>query len=419
MGVELRRFVLDDVPRPLAGSHAVAAGELLFVGGLLATDYRTGIAPEARGSSGLPLVGETTRAQAEYILRAAEAIMTKAGTTFDQVVRVDQYITDRRAAAPYLRARRTVFSLPRRPASTLLTVPGLLVPAATVSAEMIASFAPKAGIFTDEVPVNFPGAPHGATAGPFVFVQGQIASDFESPIAPAAAASPFWYETPVERETEYIVRNLATILEAAGSSLEDVVKAHVYLVDLADFAEFEVVWRRHFGSRPPARTVVSVTSLGSLNCRVEVNVIAVRRGQPRQYVETAQTPPREPLCESQAVRAGDFLFVSGLVAGDFRHGLAQEASVDPNAPFFSCPVERQVRHVLRQAEALCVAGKTSLDRLVAAQAFFVDLRDYYSFARVWNDTLGDAQPAVTAVRVPESALCPGARLLLDLVAYAP
>jgi enamine deaminase RidA (YjgF/YER057c/UK114 family) len=276
----------------------------------------------------------------------------------------------------------------------------------------------KEGIFNDRASVNFAGAPHGARAGSFVFVQGQIASDFVSPLASAAAPSPFWYETPIERETEYVITTLSTILEAADSSLEDIVKAHVYLTDLAEFSEFERVWAKHFAAKPPARTIVPVASLGSPACRVEITVVALRRGQPREYINTTKRG-REPLAETEAVRAGNFLFLSGLMAGDFRNGLAPEAIVCPEAPFFASEIDVQSRFALEKAKGLCAAAGGSLDQLCWSQVFLEDMRDFYNFVRAWGDVLGEAQPAVTTVQVPDLALCAGARVLLDLTAYVP
>ena len=67
-------------------------------------------------------------------------------------------------------------------------------------------------------------------------------------------------------------RNVQSILEAAGSSLEDVVKVNAYVTDLTRFAEFNEVYREFFSQDPPARTTVAVGLLGFL---VEVDCIAV------------------------------------------------------------------------------------------------------------------------------------------------
>lgn len=414
----LQRFTLKELPMPPVGAHAVAAGDFVFLGGLLPTDYQTGTPNGAQSRSTILLVDDPARAQGEYIIRTADAILAHCGTSFDQVVRIDQFITDRAAAAPYLRARRAAFTLVRRPASSLLAVPALPAPSARISADIIAAAAgvEKSGIFTERAPVNFEGAPHGAQAGEFIFVQGQIASDFLMGIAVEAAPSPFWYETPVERETEYIIKKLSNILNAAGSSINDVVKANIYLTDFADFPEFERVWAKYFASNPPARTVIPVDSLGSPNCRIEINVIATQPGLKRTYVNVGG---REPLIESDAVRAGDFLFLSGLLAGGFSSGLAPDVIIPTESRFFDSEIDRQVRFTLDRAKTICEAAGSSIENLCCSQIFLEDMADYYNFASAWVDILGEYQPVVTTIGVPDLAHCPGARVMIDLIAYAP
>src|SRR5262249_27483273 len=68
MGRVLQRHVLENLPRPLVGSHAVTAGDFVFVGGLLPTDYRTGLADGARAQSALPLVDDALQSQSEYVV---------------------------------------------------------------------------------------------------------------------------------------------------------------------------------------------------------------------------------------------------------------------------------------------------------------------------------------------------------------
>jgi 2-iminobutanoate/2-iminopropanoate deaminase len=67
------------------------------------------------------------------------------------------------------------------------------------------------------------------------------------------------------------LRNVQTILEAAGSSLENVVKVNAYVTDLTRFAEFNEVYKEFFSHDPPARTTVATSLLGFL---VEVDCVA-------------------------------------------------------------------------------------------------------------------------------------------------
>ena len=69
------------------------------------------------------------------------------------------------------------------------------------------------------------------------------------------------------------MRNLAAILEAAGSSLDQLVKTTVFLQHLGDFAAMNEVYARHVGDRPPARSTVEVAGLPS-GALVEIEAVA-------------------------------------------------------------------------------------------------------------------------------------------------
>jgi 2-iminobutanoate/2-iminopropanoate deaminase len=79
----------------------------------------------------------------------------------------------------------------------------------------------------------------------------------------------------VAEETDRVLRNLAAVLEAAGSSLQHVLKTSVFLADMADFAAMNAVYARHFGEHRPARSTVAVQTLPK-NARVEIDAIALK-----------------------------------------------------------------------------------------------------------------------------------------------
>jgi 2-iminobutanoate/2-iminopropanoate deaminase len=78
----------------------------------------------------------------------------------------------------------------------------------------------------------------------------------------------------VESQTEQVLKNIASILEAAGSSLNHVLRCGVFLTEIADFAAVNAVYARVFGSNRPARTTVQVVALPSPGLRVEIDAIA-------------------------------------------------------------------------------------------------------------------------------------------------
>src|SRR3712207_4688617 len=102
---------------------------------------------------------------------------------------------------------------------------------------------------------------HAVVAGDFVFISGQ------GPVNPETGTMPDGFTDQVRQTYE----NLNTILEAAGSSLDNVVKVNAYVTGLARFAEFNEVYKEYFDHDPPARTTIAAALLGML---VEVDCIA-------------------------------------------------------------------------------------------------------------------------------------------------
>ena len=102
-----------------------------------------------------------------------------------------------------------------------------------------------------------------AVVGDLLFTSGQI------PLDPTTGEM---VGTDVTAQTEQVMKNLAAVLEAAGSSFENVIKTTCFLADIADFAAFNAVYAKYITSAP-ARSCVAVRDLpkGSL---VEVEVIA-------------------------------------------------------------------------------------------------------------------------------------------------
>jgi len=102
-------------------------------------------------------------------------------------------------------------------------------------------------------------------ANGFIFTSGQIPTGPDGKIV----------GSDIETQTEQVIKNLKAVLAAGGAGLQDVVKATVFLTDLGDFAKFNAVYARHFGSHKPARSTAEVSKL-ALGARVEIEVIAAK-----------------------------------------------------------------------------------------------------------------------------------------------
>ena len=99
-----------------------------------------------------------------------------------------------------------------------------------------------------------------------VFTAGQVALD------PKSGAL---VGTTTAQQTEQVLKNLQAVLTAAGTNLGNVVKTTVYLADMADFAQMNEVYAKHFGTHKPARSTVQAAGLPKA-ARVEIDVIALK-----------------------------------------------------------------------------------------------------------------------------------------------
>ena len=123
----------------------------------------------------------------------------------------------------------------------------------------------KTRIHTDKAPAAIGPYSQAVLAGDFLYVSGQLPLD---PVSGAMAG-----DTAAE-QAEQSIRNLSAILEAAGMTLDDVVKTTVLLADIADFAAVNEVYAKHFtGAVLPARAAFAVRDLPK-GAKVEIELVA-------------------------------------------------------------------------------------------------------------------------------------------------
>jgi 2-iminobutanoate/2-iminopropanoate deaminase len=124
----------------------------------------------------------------------------------------------------------------------------------------------KRVIRTEKAPAPFQGAPYsqGIVHGDLVFVAGQVGLDPETNQV---------VEGGIKAQTEQAMKNVSAVLEEAGSSLSNVLKASIFLVDFGDFPAMNEVYARFVGPEFPARATVQIAGLPS-GALVEIEVVA-------------------------------------------------------------------------------------------------------------------------------------------------
>lgn len=413
-------------------AQGIKAGRWVFASGCMAQDFTSGIDSDvlapAMPHSGLP----KREKEAALIFDHMERVLEEAGTGLSNVVRTDQYYTGVDVVAAYqgVRHKRLGQNIPP---STSIAMNGFVLPDADMNIQAIAVI-PEDGFQPEHLshdtiqsrPTS--GYSPALTVGDFVFLPGSTSMSMaDEPsinnIAAAARMPPGmqWGGQPIKLETDFIIRErLAPSLELAGSTLADAVKAQVYLTDPDDYSAFNEVWAWHFGEEGPALSVIPCIDRGLavLDGKIEINLLAVKSGAPikKEQIRAGITPGLRH--QPQAVRAGDLLFLSGLMAND-ENGLAEAAKSNPGQPWFGSRANAEAQCIINHASTLCEAAGTSITNAVRIQQFHTDITEFYPVYQAWEAALNGAPVPFSAVEVPGPLPVPGAGLLMDIWVYCP
>lgn len=420
-----RAVIPPDCPAPpLTQSQVIETEHFVFFSGQLATDYASGLAPEAAVDPRLPYVGPPAMVrQTHYMLQRMQRILQGAGADFKDLIRIEQFIVGR-GQAPWYSSARQGYMREAHPTSTRVCVKSLEVPGALIVCDGFA-LKPSSGWAKvthdlDVVPKALTGYPAAQSAGPFVLMPGMIATDYQTGIHPDARVDPtFWHQSAIKRQTEYILNTKKKVLGEMGLSLRDVVQVSVYLPHMEDLPAVDHVWREYFPENPPARSIIPCDELAIVGSRIEISSMALRPGAglERRTIRAASVPA-SPFHEPHAVKTGPYLWFSTQLAAD-GEGLAAEARVNPDLPWYASPVKLQTRFILKNVDAICRASGGKLSDVVRSQTVFLDMGDLHPASEVWAEAFPEPPPVNTCAEVSGPMPVPGCRILLSLVAYIP
>ena len=212
-----------------------------------------------------------------------------------------------------------------------------------------------------------------AAKGGLVFVSGIL------PAAPAAGS--------VAVQASKVLDELTSRLAAAGTSMDRVVSTSVYLAEAGDFAALNAVWSKYWPLSPPARTTV-VARLPVPGARVMVSAVAAGRGTARTVVlPKGWAAPASPF--SYAVRAGDTLFLSGLVP---RRG-ADNSLVTGD-------IEAQTNAIFENAGAILAEAGLTMADVVSARVFLTDGEVFQRMNAAYRARFPESPPARATVITP-------------------
>lgn len=262
-------------------SPAVSAGGLIFV---------SAMGPSVPAPAGI-------EAQTRQALDRLRGVLEAAGSSLAQAVSVHVYLRDPADFDAMNAVYRDAFT-DKPPSRTTVAVDlptGVRIMLAAIAVPL---GAPREVLF----PAGWAKSPRPYSpivrAGGFVFLSGQVSRrGVDDQLVPGSVAL----------QTTTILNNAAVLLKTAGVSLADVVSARVYLTDDSFFEAMNDEYRGYFTTEPPARAT-AVTGLMNHETAVEITLVASESG--KQVIGPAVAPSL-PL--STAVRAGDFLFLSGVL----------------------------------------------------------------------------------------------------------
>ncbi len=431
MGIQYYRQ--PEVP-PAYPPLAARAGDFVFYGGGIAAHPLRGMPPELRARRGFPHHGSDVDRQLRYVYDTMSQTLEDAGSSIKQIMKINAFHTDPAGIDAAIKLRREYLNLDNPPPSTLVLVPATPVPDAVVTTDVITLAndaklprdAHLAG--TEKTPLPAIGLIYGrpvyvqlVRGGGLIFTQGKGASRGGDLAAEVFGNPDYPYrDHQIRIQTEIVMDYFESLLADEGASLADVVKAEVFLNHTRDIAGFDEVWRRYFPEDPPARTIYPALLATSEDAIVEIELIAADpRGPYRKKVIHADGAPTPLAHESQAVSAGPYIFLSGLLATDYRQGLVPEARPNPDFPFHTSGARLQAVYILQNAAKITAAAGTSLEQLVRRRAVYSDLTEMAASEDAWRDVLGERLPPTTSFQPCDALPVPSCSLMYDLIAYIP
>ena len=402
-----------DTPKPMAHyCQGILAGDTIYAAGQIASDYKTGVPPEARQDPAFPFYGSDIQKQARYVLNNIRSVFKAAGSDFGDVVKSQVFLTDLADFFHFDQVWKEFFPSP--PPRTTIQISRLLVPGCRIEIDLwgVKSSVARRVVSGSTTPTPMAHYCQGVLVGDTLYAAGQIASDYKTGVPPEARQDPAfpYYGSDIQKQARYILHNLKSVFQAAGCDFGDVVKSQVFLTDLNDFYYFDQVWKEFFPS-PPPRTTVEVSALLVPGCKVEIDLWGVLPSAHRRVISDQNSPPPGAhYC--QGILVGDTLYAAGQLASDQKTALLPQARQDPAFPYYGSDIQKQTRYVLNNLKSVYQAAGLELKDTVKSQVFLTDLNDFYYFDQVWKEFFPSPPPRTT-VQVSK-LLVPGCKVEIDL-----
>jgi enamine deaminase RidA (YjgF/YER057c/UK114 family) len=385
-------------------------------------------------------------AQGIAIYERYREMLAKEGSDIGHILRYHIYQRDKHFFSVFDRIRRTYETKP--PASTAVGM-GRFEPrdGATLCIDSIALRASGERILGARTVL--PGAAqhvaaatfsHVVSAGLFLFLAGQIPIDTSKPGSPlirnyedipeegrflrVGRSHEDTRNGPIAAQTWFTYDLIRQHLEAAGSSMDQILNLIVYLQDIRDFPTFHRVHERFFKSKPPALTVIEVREVGHKGTLIEIEPTAIvaGRGVERRIIEPKGW--RAPAHMSAGVSADGLAFFSAVIGADesgrpvqlsesVRANLARPVSEQSNGSPYALQTAAAVSALTRRL----AAADATLSNIAHLTVYVEDITQFAAVERAIEQGFGEWRPALTVLEVPAPAPVRGACVSLTAIAW--
>jgi enamine deaminase RidA (YjgF/YER057c/UK114 family) len=371
-------------------------------------------------------------AQTRAVLESLEAVLREAGASLGDVLKTEVYLADAADFPDFKRVYADFFPGDPPARTTIVVGDEHVVPGARLNLQAVAvagdSNLERFRVETTKAPdpTEAEHASLAVKAGPFVLCSGLPATDFKTGLAVGKAPGFPHFGSDAQMQATYVLDNLAAVLDAAGSSLDQGLKVQFYETDLLNFYIVDRTWGERVGV-PPTRSSMGCRGFLVPGALWVPNLLALVPGQGLEKQETRAGIRWHP------VEAGKANFSPGIIAGDWLFTAGQIPVPDiskpewvgapPGLPNHWHDIELQTEFTMELLSEQLDANGFSLADVVDARIYLVEpRRDFRGFARVWDRLFRDVEskPAMSVIPSKQAdgrsgMMVPGPTIEIDLI----
>lgn len=400
-------------------ARAASGGGFVFLGGT-AVDDRGRLAEAAKP---VPPYGGSeaarARAQARYLFERFRETLPALGSSIEDVCQLEQYVKLKVHADPYFAvATDPAFMGKARPGGATAQLAGFHPEGAAISITGLAIAPHAASGLAKSYPGEDPAKPSAGlfsplvAAGPYVF-NTYFPTDNKTGVHPSARAEDWnWRGSEIKSEVTFGIQQLTEKLAVAGATLADIASYTLFLTDVGDLYDFDLLFSAALGPVAPSRTVIPAR--GYANPRRE-GAFGHAENAPRMEIQVRAVRPDAGVSktvvdgpgagfgyQSAGVRVDRLLWLSAQYAEGDRLG--------------DGPV-KEIASVLQKLETVCRNGGARLADLLRLRALVTRLEDAKAVSAALRRAIPSDPPVVSIILVPGLPV-QGCTVAMDGVAYA-